>query len=257
VRKVVWWRITPYLLIHLLALGAFFYPFTPTELTVFLVTYSLKMFGVAAGFHRYFSHRSFRLSRLGAFIFGFLGCLAQQNGPLWWAAHHRVHHRHSDTQGDLHSPSLQGFWWSQVFWIFANREIAVAEVRDFQDYPELQWLNHFHFVPALALGVGLAIVYGFPAFIWGFSLSTVACWHATSGVNTIGHSYGSAPNETGDQSRNNWILALVTLGDGWHNNHHFAMNRARHGVKWWELDITYVTLKFLSWFGIVRDLREK
>jgi stearoyl-CoA desaturase (Delta-9 desaturase) len=252
--EVRWARLTPYMLIHALALAALFEPVTARCLWVFALTYALKTFGASAGYHRYFSHRAFRLSRSGQFALGLLACTSLQNGPLWWAAHHRVHHRRSDQQGDPHSPR-EGFWWAQVLWIFAHRGKRLEEVRDLTRYPELVLLDRFNQLPALALGAGLWLGFGYAEFLWGFAASTVACWHASSAVNSLGHRFGTRPYATGDDSRNHWALALLTLGDGWHNNHHRHASSARHGFLWWELDLSYLALRALERVGLVSDLR--
>jgi stearoyl-CoA desaturase (delta-9 desaturase) len=241
--------------IHALVLVTIFYSWNMRCACVFVLTYVAKTFGVSAGYHRYFSHRAFKTSRLGQFALAFLAGMAMQNGPLWWAAHHRIHHRHSDRPGDPHSPGRDGFWWSQVFWIFAHREKRLDEVRDLARFPELVWLDRYNFLPAVLLGAFLWVVFGFPEFLWGFAASTVVCWHTSSAVNSLGHRWGSRPYETGDASTNHWLLALLSLGDGWHNNHHRYAASARHGFRPWELDITYGALRVLESLGLVSDLK--
>src|SRR5690242_10595875 len=179
-----------------------------------------------------------------------------QKGVLWWAAHHRHHHRFSDQEDDLHSPTLFGFFWSHVGWIISDKynDTRIEYIADFAKYPELRWLNKYHLVPPAALGVVLWLIGGWPLFIWGFCLSTVLLWHDTFTINSLSHLFGSRRYETTDQSRNNWLLALLTMGEGWHNNHHAYQASVRQGFRWWEYDPTYYALRILSWFGLVWDL---
>jgi len=216
------------------------------------------MFFVTAGYHRYFSHRAFKTSRVFQFVIAFMAMSSAQKGVLWWAAHHRHHHRHSDQELDLHSPTLFGFFWSHVGWIMSDKynDTRLNYIGDFAKFPELRWLNKYHMVPPVVLGAVIWLIGGWHLFIWGFCLSTVLLWHDTFTINSLSHLFGTRRYETTDTSKNNWFLALLTLGEGWHNNHHHFMASARQGFFWWEVDITYYTLKVLSWFGIVWDLRK-
>ncbi|HLO66722.1 MAG TPA: fatty acid desaturase [Holophaga sp.] len=243
-------------LIHLAALGVFAFPFRPGLAWMALALYLARMFGVTAGYHRYFSHRAYRLGRPAQFL---LACLAQssgQKGVLWWAAHHRDHHRHSDGPGDVHSPVRDSFWWSHVGWILSSRYDAVdpVRVRDLARYPELRWLDRHHWVPALALALGAAAWAG-PAGLAWWALSTVVLYHATFSINSLAHVWGTRAFATPDRSRNNALLALLTLGEGWHNNHHACPGASSHRVRWWEADPTQAGLRILSALGVVRDLR--
>jgi len=186
-----------------------------------------------------------------------LGCSAVQKGPLWWAAIHRHHHKHSDTPEDPHS-SVRGFAWSHYRWIFAPRwQVTELErVRDLAKFPELVWLNRWHLVPVVALGIGCFAIGGWSGLVWGFVISTVILWHFTYSINSLAHIWGSRPYATDDDSRNNLLLALLTLGEGWHNNHHHYQSATRQGFKWWEIDITYYVLRGLAALGLVYDLRE-
>jgi stearoyl-CoA desaturase (delta-9 desaturase) len=226
-------------------------------LTWLVVTYGIRMFAITAGYHRYFSHRSFKLNRVSQFVLAFLAQTSAQMGVFWWAAHHRVHHRYSDTGEDTHSPAIRSFWWAHIGWIVAGSasEYDRRLIQDFEKFPELRLLNKYHRVPAILFGAAVFAVGGYPAFLWGFVLSTVLLWHCTFSINSLAHLWGSRPFETGDQSRNNFFLALITLGEGWHNNHHQFMYSARQGWRWWEIDMTYYVLWILSLLGIVRELR--
>jgi len=244
-------------LLHLAAVGVVLSPFSWSLVAWFAGSYFLRMFGVTAGYHRYFSHRSYKLRRVPQFL---MACLAQtsaQKGVLWWASHHRVHHRHSDKEDDVHSPLLRGFWWAHVGWVIANDydDYDAKLVTDFSRYPELVWLTRWHFAPAVLFAALVLAVGGLNAFLWGFVLSTVVLYHGTFSINSLAHLFGSRRFDTPDASRNNFWLALVTMGEGWHNNHHISASSCRQGFRWWELDCTFYLLKVLSWVRIARDLR--
>jgi len=235
----------------------FFYPPTLRLLAWMAATYSIRMFGVTAGYHRYFSHRSYRLSRLGQFLMAFLAQTSGQKGVLWWAAQHRDHHRHSDDEQDIHSPQQRGFWWSHVGWILSNEHDAyeLKKVGDLAKFPELKWLDRHHWVPTVVFAALILLTYGAAAFVWGYVVSTLLLYHCTFAINSLAHIFGTRRFETPDHSRNNWLLALLTFGEGWHNNHHFSMGSCRQGIHWWEIDITYWVLKLMAVLGVVRDLR--
>jgi stearoyl-CoA desaturase (Delta-9 desaturase) len=248
----------PFALIHVAALGVFFIHFKWSYLVVCLAVFAVRMFFVTAGYHRYFSHRSFKTSRWFQFVIAFMATSSTQKGVLWWAAHHRHHHRFSDQEEDLHSPTLFGFFWAHVGWILSDRynETRFDYIADFAKFPELRWLNKYFLVPPIVLGVATFLIGGWGMLIWGFFLSTVLVWHDTFTINSLSHLFGRRRFETDDTSRNNWLLAIMTLGEGWHNNHHHYMASARQGFYWYEIDMTYYTLKVLSWFGIVWELRK-
>jgi stearoyl-CoA desaturase (Delta-9 desaturase) len=248
----------PFALIHVAALGVFFIHFKWSYLVVCLAVFAVRMFFVTAGYHRYFSHRSFKTSRWFQFVIAFMATSSTQKGVLWWAAHHRHHHRFSDQEEDLHSPTLFGFFWAHVGWILSDRynETRFDYIADFAKFPELRWLNKYFLVPPIVLGVATFLIGGWGMLIWGFFLSTVLVWHDTFTINSLSHLFGRRRFDTDDTSRNNWLLAIMTLGEGWHNNHHHYMASARQGFYWYEIDMTYYTLKVLSWFGIVWELRK-
>ena len=248
----------PFFLSHLACVLVFFVDATWGAVTVCLGLFWLRMFSVTAGYHRYFSHRSFKTSRAFQFVLALLGTLAVQKGVLWWAANHRRHHKFSDHEGDIHSPVQSGFWWSHVGWILAEDYDATDydRIPDLAKYPELRWLNEHFLVPPIALAVLLFLVGGASWLVWGFFVSTTLLWHATFTINSLAHVFGSRRYETADQSRNNLWLALLTMGEGWHNNHHHYMNSVRQGFFWWEIDATYYVLRTLSWFGIVWDFNQ-
>ena len=247
----------PFLLVHLAALAAIWTGVTTEALVLAVVLYVVRMFGVTAGYHRYFSHRSFHTGRIGQFLLAFLAQTSAQRGILWWAAKHRHHHRYSDTPEDVHSPRHHGFWYSHLGWIFTARHGSVDydDVPDLARYPELRFLDRHPYLPATILGAVVWLWLGWPGVVVGFVWSTVALYHGTFAINSMAHQLGNQRYVTGDDSRNNWLLALVTLGEGWHNNHHAYQSSTRQGFRWWEIDVTYYVLVMLSWTKAVGDLR--
>lgn len=250
--------VVPFLLLHVACLYAFWLPPTWNLVALAAATYAVRIFGISAGYHRYFAHRTFKLDRFSQFLLAFLAQSSAQKGVLWWASHHRRHHRESDTIRDVHSPVVSGFWRSHVGWIVSGDfdDYDANLIRDFGRFPELRWLTRYHWVPTAVLAVGLYLAGGFPAFFWGYVVSTVVLYHATFSINSLAHLWGSQRFDTGDQSRNNLWLALITFGEGWHNNHHHQMHLCRQGLYWWEIDLTYYLLRALGAIGIVRDLKE-
>jgi stearoyl-CoA desaturase (delta-9 desaturase) len=248
----------PFALVHLAALGALWTGFPAYAVWMAVGLYLVRMWAVTAGYHRYFSHRSYKTSRVGQFLLAFLAQSSAQRGALWWAAIHRHHHLHSDTPEDVHSPRHHGFWYAHVGWIFnpSSWRPDYGTIRDLEKYPELRWLDRYYLTPAVALGVASFLVGGWPGLFVGFFLSTVVLFHGTFAINSMAHEVGAQRYLTGDDSRNHWFLAVVTLGEGWHNNHHHYQSSTRQGFRWWELDPTYYVLKSLSWVGLVWELRE-
>ena len=247
-----------FILVHIAALSVFWVPISWNLVLLCLGLYWLRMFAITAGYHRYFAHRSFKTSRLFQFILAFLGASSMQKGPLWWAGHHRHHHRFSDQDEDLHSPHRDGFWWAHVGWILSSKYDETPEdlIKDFVKVPELRWLNRWHLVPGVILAAVLLFLGGWPAFVWGFLVSTVLTWHATFAINSLTHVFGRVRYRTADTSKNSVILALLTLGEGWHNNHHYYQTATRQGFFWWEVDVSYYILKLLSIPRVVWGLRE-
>jgi stearoyl-CoA desaturase (Delta-9 desaturase) len=245
------------LAMHLAVLLVFWVPWTWPLLLLGVGSYTLRMWAITAGYHRYFSHRAFKTSRWFQFLLGLLGTMAMQNGPLWWASWHRTHHRYSDTPEDAHSPVQRGFWHAHIGWFLdgSHDRPNLANVGDLARYPELRFLDRHKWMPLLAYASGTYLLAGFPGLVWGFFVSTVACLQATMCINSLAHVWGSRRFETGDGSRNNALLALFTLGEGWHNNHHHDMSCARQGLRWWELDVSYLTLLGLEKLGVIWDLR--
>ena len=268
-KKIQWVRIIPFIILHVACLGIFYVGVSWFAVTFMLLFYLIRMFSITAFFHRYLSHKTFQTSRIVQFVFVLIGTMSAQRGPLWWAAHHRYHHRFTDTEHDPHS-STYGFWYSHLGWFLNDYNIATRKevVKDWLKYPELVWLDRFSLIIVLltavsiyALGEWLAVVYpslatsGLQLLVWGFVVSTVLLIHATLCINSLAHLYGSRDFETEDQSRNNLFLSIITLGEGWHNNHHYYAGSARQGFYWWQIDITYYLLKMMSWIGLVWGLK--
>jgi stearoyl-CoA desaturase (delta-9 desaturase) len=243
--------------IHAGCLGAIWTGVSALDVALCLGLFWIRMFGITGVYHRYFSHKTYKTSRAFQLLLALLGCAAVQKGPLWWAAGHRRHHRYSDQEGDLHSPR-EGFWHAHQGWIFESRwsETETDRIRDFAAYPELVWLNRWHVVVPVALGVFCFAVGGFGGLVWGFCISTTLLWHSTYTINSLAHRWGTVRYDTGDDSRNNVFLALLTLGEGWHNNHHHYMASTRQGFFWWEIDVTYYVLRGMQAVGLVWDIRE-
>lgn len=269
-RSIDWLRIMPFIAMHLACLAVIWVGWSPVAVLVALLMYLLRMFAITAFYHRYFSHKAFETSRVVQFLFALLAASSVQRGPLWWAAHHRDHHRHSDSEKDAHSPVQDGFWWSHVGWFLSKANFATRwkNVRDWSRYPELVFLDRFDMLVPVMLalfmyGLGELLAFWYPAsgtsggqmLIWGFFISTVVLYHATFTINSLAHRFGKRPFSTRDDSRNNFWLALLTFGEGWHNNHHFYPRSARQGHLWWEIDATYVILKIMSWLGLVWNIQ--
>ncbi len=269
-RRIDWPRVLPFLLIHLGCIGVVWVGTSALAVGVALFLYAVRMFAITGFYHRYFSHRAFKTSRAVQFAFALLGASAVQRGPLWWASHHRHHHAHSDEANDSHSAKQHGFVWSHMGWFLARENFPIRAhlVRDLSRYAELRWLDRFDvLVPAL-LGIGLYALgawlehespglgtSGGQLFVWGFCISTVILYHSTFAINSMAHRFGGRRYATQDDSRNNPWLALVTFGEGWHNNHHHFPGAARQGFYWWEIDLTYYGLRALAAVGLIWDLR--
>jgi stearoyl-CoA desaturase (delta-9 desaturase) len=245
-----------FILLHAACLSVLFTGTDARALILCGAVYLVQMFGITAGFHRCLSHRSFKTSRWFQFVLACLGCSAAQAGPSWWAARHRHHHRAADTAADLHSPVAHGFWWSHSGWILSTDSDGTdaGAVKDLRRLPELRWLDRFHWVPVLALAGLCLLIGGWSGLAWGFLVGTVLSHHATFTVNSVCHLWGRRRFATRDASRNNLLVALLTLGEGWHNNHHHSPGSARQGLRWWEIDVTYYAIRLLAWLRLVWDV---
>lgn len=247
-----------FIFVHVVPFAAIWSGVTLTSVILAITLYVVRMFGITAGYHRYFSHRSFKTSRAFQCVLAFLAMSSAQKSVLWWAALHRHHHRHSDLEDDVHSPLHRGFFYSHLGWIFdpKHADTRVDEVPDLAKYPELRFLDKHQLIPAIVLAVVCFLIDGWPGLLIGFFASTAVLYHGTFFINSLAHVHGSQRYVTGDTSRNNWWLAVITLGEGWHNNHHAYQRSTRQGFRWYEVDITYYVLTALSWVGITWDLGE-
>jgi len=265
--SIAWLRVTPFIALHLACLAPFVVGVSGIAIAVAIASYALRAFAVSAFYHRCFSHRAFHVNRVVQFVFAFLGAAATQRGPLWWAAQHRLHHTHADGEGDPHS-SRRGFWWSHVAWFLSNGNFRTPlyRVRDLARFKELVWLNRFDLVAPVSFAIamfalGEALQPAFPQtngwqmLVSGYVISTVALMHATFMVNSLSHRFGKRPFATADHSRNNAWLALLTFGEGWHNNHHRYASSARLGFYWWQIAFAWLGLKALALFGLFRHLK--
>ncbi len=250
--------LSPLIAVHL-ALGAIpFVEFTIWSLVALAIASRITGLGITAGFHRYFSHHSFKTTRWFQFLLAFAGCTALQKGPLWWVIHHRLHHKHSDTPDDPHSPVVDGFWYGHIGWLF-TRDLMKPDARlvhDLTKYPELVWLDRLWMVPGLMLAAACYACLGWSGLIYGYCLSTALIFQVTFAVNSIGHLWGRQRFATGEGSRNNAVLGYLAMGDGWHNNHHRAPYSARHGFAWYELDMTYQFIRLLVLVGLAWDVKQ-
>lgn len=254
---VVYPSAIPFVLLHLACFAAIWTGVTVEAVVLCVALYWLRIFAIGAGYHRYFSHRSYSTSRVFQFVLAFLAQSTAQKSVLWWASKHRHHHLHSDTEHDVHSPRHTGFWYSHVGWIFAAKhdEPELELIGDLTRYPELRWLHKLELLPAMLLAALCFAIAGWPGLIVGFVWSTVLVYHATFCINSLAHVSGSTRYVTGDDSRNNWILAIFTMGEGWHNNHHAYQSSARQGFRRWEIDPTYYILKGLQRVGLIWDVK--
>ena len=268
--RIDWVRALPFAAMHLACLGVIWVGVSPLAIGVAVALYAVRMFALTGFYHRYFAHKAFRTSRAVQFVFAAIGATCVQRGPLWWAAHHRNHHRHTDTPLDLHSPRHHGFWRSHMGWFLTPRGFRTdaSVIPDLRRFPELRLLDRFDIVLPVLLAVGLTVLgqwlgkayptlgtSGPQLLVWGFFISTVVLFHATVTINSLAHRFGTRRFATRDDSRNNAWLALITFGEGWHNNHHRFPGSARQGFRWWEFDMTWYVLRAMEMVGLVRDLK--
>jgi stearoyl-CoA desaturase (delta-9 desaturase) len=269
-KGIAWQRWLPMVFMHLLCLAPFLVGWSWVAVITCMAMYLFRMFAITGFYHRYFSHRTFKVNRAMQFVLAVAGNSAVQRGPLWWAAHHRHHHLHSDQEDDAHSPIQHSLFWSHMAWIVAKENYAtdLKSIPDLARFPELRFLDRFDTLVPVLLGVamfffGVALNYFWPGLgtngwqmlVWGFFISTVVLFHGTCTINSLSHLFGSRRFATTDKSRNNFLLALITLGEGWHNNHHHYQSSVRQGFYWWEIDVTWYGLVIMSWLRLVKDLK--
>ena len=268
--QIDWLRAVPFILVNLGCLLVFWFGFSWVAFTTAIILYVVRIFAIGAFYHRYFSHKTYKTNRFWQFIFALIAGSCVQRGPLWWASHHRQHHMVSDEPEDAHSPMQHGFWWSHMGWFMSKRHYHYnpERVKDLARYPELVLLDRYDSVMPAFLFVTLFVVGALlnvyaPALgtnagqmvVWGFCISTIALFHTTVTINSVSHVIGKRRFATKDDSRNNFFLALLTLGEGWHNNHHHYPATARQGFMWWEIDVTYYFIKLMEKLGIIWDVK--
>jgi stearoyl-CoA desaturase (delta-9 desaturase) len=260
-------------LVHLGALLVFWVGVSWAAFIAFAVGTTVHMFCLTAVLHRYFSHRAFKTSRWFQFLMGVVATTAGQHDPIYWAVIHRRHHRYAGTEHDPHSREAYGMFWAHVGWLLGERHpeataFELQSVHDLAQYPELRFLNRYYRVVhgaygAMAFALGATLAHFFPGLntsglqftVWMWILGPLVVYHNTCLINSIGHNFGSQRFPTTDGSRNNWLLAIVLLGEGWHNNHHHYPQSERQGFYWWEIDLTHYLLVSLSWLGLIWDLK--
>jgi len=259
-QKVNW--VTTLILVglHAGALAAFFF-FSWKAFFVALALHWVAVgWGISLGYHRLHTHQSYQCPRWLEYFFAICGTMTLEGGPMFWVGTHRVHHAKSDMPGDPHSPR-EGTFWSHMGWIVFgetnhnNSQFMAKHAPDLARHKFYWWLNTYHWIPVVATGVALFAFGGWPMFLWGFCLRIVYGLHCTWLINSATHIFGKRRFDTADDSRNSFILAVLTFGEGWHNNHHAHQTSARHGMRWHELDISWITLKLLKSVGLVWGIR--
>ena len=270
-KGIDWLRCIPFLILHFGCLGVIYVGWSWFAVLTSIFFYLARMFAITGFYHRYFSHNCFKTSRTLQFLFAALGNSSVQRGPLWWAANHRHHHKFSDKEKDIHSPRQVGFWWSHMFWFTARCHFPVKTdlIKDYIKFPELRFIDRFDTIIPVLCAIFLFLsgnflesnypdfhTNGLQLLVWGFFISTVILFHATCATNSFAHMFGSKPFPTNDDSRNNLWVALLALGEGWHNNHHHTPSSVKQGLHWWQIDVTFYILNMMSWLGLIWDLRQ-
>lgn len=255
-----WTNIIAFGLFHLGAIAALFV-FTWPALAIALFLYWMCTgLGISMGYHRLHTHRSYQVPVALEYFFAVCGTLTLEGGPIFWVSTHRIHHQKSDLPGDPHSPR-DGGWWAHMGWLLVGKS-KHSDTRLMAQYaPDLTrdrfyvWLDRYHWVPLIVMGVVLFGMGGVPFVLWGIFLRVVIGLHVTWMVNSVTHMWGSRRFNTRDDSRNNWWLALISSGEGWHNNHHAHPTSARHGLAWYEFDLSWIQIQILQYFGIAKSVR--
>lgn len=259
-KRLNWTTTIAMTLFHIGAVAALFvFSWQNLAVAVFLYWVATGL-GISLGYHRLHTHRSYKAPRLLEYFFAICGCLTLEGGPITWVATHRIHHQKSDHDGDPHSPR-DGMWWAHVGWILFGESLDRLTGVVCKYAPDLGkdrfyvWLNKYFWAPLVVLGAALLAIGGWPMFLWGICVRVVFGLHATWLVNSATHMWGRRRFATRDDSRNNWWVALLTFGEGWHNNHHAHPTSARHGLAWYEFDPSWITLKILRRLGVARAVQ--
>jgi fatty-acid desaturase len=259
-QKLNWLTTIVLILLHIGAVAALFmFSWRVFAASVFLYWMTVGL-GISMGYHRLHTHRSYQIPRFLEYFFAVCGSMTLEGGPIFWVATHRLHHQKSDLPGDPHSPR-DGAWWSHIGWILLgetnhnNTRVLSKYAPDLAKDKFYVWLNDYHWVPLAVLGGVLYAIGGLPLFLWGGCLRVVVGLHSTWLVNSATHMWGRRRFETRDDSRNSWWVALLTFGEGWHNNHHAHAQSARHGLRWWEVDVNWYGISLLRCVGLARDIK--
>jgi len=247
-------------LLHIGAIAALFmFNWRDVLVAVFLYWMATGL-GISMGYHRLHTHRSYHVPLWLEYFFAFCGAMTLEGGPIFWVAVHRVHHQNSDQAGDPHSPR-DGAWWSHVGWILLgetkhnNTRLMSKYAPDLAKHKFYVWLNNWHWVPSVVTAVLLLAIGGWSMMLWGTAFRIVFGLHATWLVNSATHMWGARRFATRDDSRNTWWVALITFGEGWHNNHHAHPTSARHGLAWYEFDPSWLQIKLLKMFGVAKKIQ--
>ena len=259
-QRINWLTAIVLLFLHIGAVGALFM-FNWRDIAITAVLYWMTVgLGISMGYHRLHTHRSYQVPLALEYFFAFCGTLTLEGGPIFWVATHRIHHHKADQPGDPHSPR-DGRWWSHVGWIMfgeanhSNTRMMAKYAPDLAKHGFYVWLNNYHWVPSIVLGLLLLAFGGIPLLLWAGCFRLVVGLHSTWLVNSATHLWGTRRFDTRDDSRNSWWVALLTFGEGWHNNHHAHPTSARHGLTWYEIDFSWIQIKVLKLLGIARYIR--
>lgn len=255
------WPTAVFLIIfHLASVAALWFWSWPAIITAAILLWVGGSLGIGMGYHRLITHRGYKVPKIVEYFLVFCGTLALEGGPIQWATTHRIHHAHTDKEGDPHTPR-DGRWWSHIGWILT----PPPQVRDpalLQRYaPDLinqrfyRWLSNFYWIPLAMLAVGLLAFGGWRVMLWGVFLRVTVGLHSTWLVNSATHLWGKRRFVTRDDSRNNWWVALLTFGEGWHNNHHAHPTSARHGLAWYEIDVNWWGIRVMKAFGLAKAIK--
>jgi fatty-acid desaturase len=255
-----WVSLTAFGIFHMGAVAALFFFSWPAFITGLILYWITLSLGIGMGYHRLLTHRSYQAPKWIEYFLATCGALALEGGPISWVATHRIHHRFSDNTGDPHTPR-DGKWWSHIIWMVVGDATHADTARCSHYAPDLckdrfmVWLSKYNYVPLVVLSIVLLVFGGLPFLLWGVFFRVTMGLHATWMVNSLTHFWGRRRFATKDGSRNNWLVALLSFGEGWHNNHHAHPTSARHGLAWYELDMTWMTIRLLQIVGLARSVR--
>ena len=260
-RKTNWGTGVFLVIAHLAAIAALFFWSWPALISAVVMYWVAGSLGVGMGYHRLLTHRGYKVPKPIEYFLVTCATLSLEGGPIQWVTTHRIHHAHTDQTGDPHTPR-DGGWWAHVGWILRGTAQDHSQATLERYAPDVVkdryyvWLNKYYYVPLIVVGVGLLALGGFDVMLWGVFLRVTFGLHATWLVNSATHMWGRRRFETGEDSRNSWWVALLTFGEGWHNNHHAHPTSARHGLKWYEVDINWWGIRVLQFLGLARRIKK-